>query len=118
MDYSQIWRSLTPMHASLHYERVSHRPFGAPDRHSAFTPERVGIESDDGTVVESFEQPRASFAGHTAETRNTLQLAYFAGAAMWTYLTQPFPFAMPGFRVTATLTGAVSASCNYAGHCH
>jgi hypothetical protein len=64
MDYSQIRRSLTPLHASLHHERVSHRPFGAPDRHRAFTPERVGIESDDGS------------------------------------LTQPFPFAMPGFRVT------------------
>jgi hypothetical protein len=36
------------MHASLHHERVSHRPFGAPDQHSAFTTERVGIETGDG----------------------------------------------------------------------
>jgi hypothetical protein len=27
-------------------------------------------------------------------------LAYFAGAAMWTYLTQPFSFTLPGFRMT------------------
>jgi hypothetical protein len=87
--------------ASLHDERVSHRPFGAPDRRSAFTPGRVAIETDDGTVLESLDQPRASFAGHTAETPwSTLQLAYFAGAAMWTYLTQPFSFALPGFRMT------------------
>src|ERR1700674_5687852 len=33
--------------ASLHEERVSHRPFGAGDRHSVFTPERVSIETDD-----------------------------------------------------------------------
>lgn len=46
--------------ASLHEERVSHRPFGAPDRHSAFTPERVAIETDDGAVVEAMDQPRAS----------------------------------------------------------
>jgi hypothetical protein len=54
--------------ASLHEERVSHRPFGAPDRHSAFTPERVAIESEDGTVLEALDQPRDSFAGHAFET--------------------------------------------------
>jgi hypothetical protein len=87
--------------ASLHEERVSHRPFGAPDRHSAFTPERVAIESDDGAVIEALDRPRASFAGHTQETPwSPLQLAYFAGTAMWTYLTQPFSFAMPGFETS------------------
>ena len=87
--------------ASLHDERVSHRPFGAPDRRSAFTPGRVAIESDDGTILESLDQPRTSFVEHTAETPwNRLQLAYFAGAAMWTYLTQPFSFTLPGFRMT------------------
>src|SRR5712691_3602032 len=54
--------------ASLHEERASHRPFGAPDRHSSFTPERVAIVSDDGAVLEALDQPRASFAGHTTET--------------------------------------------------
>ena len=84
--------------ASLHHERESHHPFGAPDRRSAFTPERVAIETISGDVVEALEQPRASFAGHTLETRWTrLQLAYFVGTAMWTYLTQPFTFALPGF---------------------
>jgi hypothetical protein len=87
--------------ASLHQERVSHRPFGAADRHSSFTPERVAIESDDGTVLEALDRPRASFAGHTTETPwSTLQLAYFVGTAMWTYLTQPFTFAMPGFQTS------------------
>lgn len=87
--------------ASLHEERVSHHPFGAPDQRSAFTPERVAIETGDGTVVEALEQPRASFAGHSFETPwTTLQLAYFAGYAMWTYLTQPFTFAVPGFETS------------------
>ncbi|MCU1427046.1 MAG: hypothetical protein JWL83_1046 [Actinomycetia bacterium] len=31
--------------ARLHEERVSHRPFGAADRQSAFTPERVAIQA-------------------------------------------------------------------------
>src|SRR5437879_7631919 len=84
--------------ASLHEERESHHPFGAPDRRSAFTPERVAIETTKGEIVEALAHPRASFAGHTLETPwTTLQLAYFAGTAMWTYLTQPFTFALPGF---------------------
>jgi hypothetical protein len=87
--------------ASLHEERESHHPFGAPDRRSAFTPQRVAIETTAGEVVEAMDQPRASFAGHTVETPWTaLQLAYFAGTAMWTYLTQPFTFALPGFETT------------------
>jgi hypothetical protein len=87
--------------ASLHQERESHHPFGAPDRRSAFTPERVAIETTTGDVVEALEQPRASFAGHSLQTQwTTLQLAYFVGTAMWTYLTQPFTFALPGFETT------------------
>jgi len=87
--------------AGLHKEQVSHHPFGAADRRSAFTPERVAIENGDGTVVEELTQPRNSFAGHTLETAwTTLQLAYFVGTAMWTYLTQPFTFALPGFETT------------------
>jgi hypothetical protein len=54
--------------ASLHEERVSHHPFGPPDRRSAFTPERVAIETEDGDVVDAIEEPRASFADHTLET--------------------------------------------------
>jgi hypothetical protein len=84
--------------ASLHEERESHHPFGAPDRRSSFTPDRVAIETTGGDVLEALDQPRTSFAGHTLESRwTTLQLAYFVGTAMWTYLTQPFTFAMPGF---------------------
>ena len=87
--------------ASLHEERVSHHPFGAADRRSAFTPERVAIESIDGAVVEAMDQPQASFASHTLQTPWTrLQLAYFVGTAMWTYLTQPFTFTLPGFETT------------------
>ena len=83
--------------ASLHEERVSHYPFGAAGR-SVFTPERVVIDDDDGTVVEALDQPRASFAGHRVQTPWTApQLAYFVGTAMWTYLTQPFTFTLPGF---------------------
>lgn len=85
--------------ADLHEERVSHYPFGAPGRRSAFTQEHVAIETDDGTVLEAIDDPRMSFAGHVVDTPwTTLQLAYFVGTAMWTYLAQPFAFTMPGFQ--------------------
>ena len=91
--------------ASLHQERESHHPFGTPDRRSVFTPQRVAIETTTGEVIETLEQPRASFAGHTLETPwTTLQLAYFVGTAMWTYLTQPFTFAMTGFKTDPAAT--------------
>lgn len=76
---------------------VSHSPFGAPDRRTSFEPQRVAIETTDGRLVEERLQPRDSFAGHRVDTPwDRLQLAYFAGYAMWTYLTTPFLFTMDG----------------------
>src|ERR1700678_3334419 len=87
--------------ASLHEERESHHPFGAPDLRSTFTPERVAIQTTAGELVESLDDPRASFAGHTLATPWTrLQPASFVGTAMWTYLTQPFTYALEGFGIS------------------
>jgi len=81
----------------LRKEWASHRPFGQPDRRSAFQPDRVAIETSNGDVVEERANPRESFRGHTFDTPwDSLQLAYFAGYAMWTYMNAPFLFALPG----------------------
>jgi hypothetical protein len=81
----------------LRKEWASHRPFGHPDRHSSFRPDRVAIETSDGRVVEERAKPRESFKGHQFDTPwDSLQLAYFAGYAMWTYMNTPFLFALPG----------------------
>ena len=41
--------------------------------------------------------PRESFKGHVLDPPwDNLQLAYFAGYAMWNYLNTPFLFALPG----------------------
>jgi hypothetical protein len=78
-------------------EKVSHWPFGSPDRRSRFEPQRVALENAEGEVVEELLQPRSSFKGHTLETSwSDLQLAYFAGCAMWTYLNTPFLLVRPG----------------------
>jgi hypothetical protein len=81
----------------LRQEKVSHWPFGSADRRSRFEPQRVALENAKGEVLEELMQPRSSFQGHTLETPWTdLQLAYFAGCAMWTYLNTPFFLARPG----------------------
>jgi len=81
----------------LRKEWASHRPFGQPNQHTSFQPDRVAIETSTGDVVEERINPRESFKGHALDTPwDRLQLAYFAGYAMWTYLNTPFLFALPG----------------------
>jgi hypothetical protein len=89
------------MTVSLHEERCSLAPFGDPDWHTEFTPDRVAILRDDGTVVAERRDPRASFAGHEMTTPwDPLHRAYFNGYALWTYLTTPFLLTMDGVQVT------------------
>ncbi|MGY4347125.1 hypothetical protein ACVWXM_003592 [Bradyrhizobium sp. GM7.3] len=87
----------TTVTVGLRQEWASHSPFGAERRRSRFEPGRVALEAADGTVLDELRDPRSSFAGHTLQTPWTdLQLAYFAGCAMWTYLNTPFVLAWPG----------------------
>jgi hypothetical protein len=87
----------TNVTVGLRTEWGSHSPFGAPDRKSKFEPDRVAIEAADGRVLDELREPRKSFAGHSLQTPWTdLQLAYFVGTAMWTYLNMPFVLAWPG----------------------
>lgn len=82
---------------ALHRQWASHAPFVEASWRTSFEPHRVAIEATNGQVVEERLAPRDSFAGHTLDTPwDRLQLAYFAGYAMWTYLTTPFLFAMDG----------------------
>jgi hypothetical protein len=81
----------------LRGEKASPWPFGPSDRRSRFEPHRVALEDANGNVIEELAQPRSSFKGHTLETPwSDLQLAYFAGTALWTYLNTPFLLARPG----------------------
>lgn len=77
-------REMTVM---LHEEWASVSPFGQPDWHTVFTPDRVAIETSAGAVVQERLDPRASFTDHVMNTRwDPLHLAYFNGYAIWTYL--------------------------------
>jgi hypothetical protein len=89
------------MTVSLHQEVASVAPFGNPDWHTEFTPDRIAILRADGTVATERRAPRASFAGHGMTTPwDALHRAYFNGYAMWTYLTTPFLLTMDGVQVT------------------
>jgi hypothetical protein len=84
--------------ASLHVQKASHEPFLASNQRTSVEPHRVAIETLDGKIIEERLHPRDSFKGHSMETPwDRIHLAYFAGYAMWTYLTSPFSFVMPDF---------------------
>lgn len=68
------------------------------DRVSVFEPDRVVVQTGDGKDVRTRNDPQRSFQGHQFETPwDDLHLAYFTGAALWTYLNTPFLFTRPGF---------------------
>ncbi len=72
--------------------------FGGPDRQVRFRPDRLDLETRSGEVIATRERPRDAFAGHVNETPwDELHAAYFCSYALWTYLTQPFLYAYPGF---------------------
>lgn len=81
----------------LHQQRASHYPFTAPELRTSFTAQRAAVETVNGAVVAERFDPRASFPADPLAPWDDLHAAYFAGEAMWTYLTSPFTFASPGF---------------------
>ena len=76
-------------------------PFGNPDWHLHYEPDRVVIETQSGEIIVDQRNPRETFAGHAWETSWTpAQLAYFSGYAMWTYFNLPFLLGEPGIETT------------------
>jgi hypothetical protein len=51
-----------------HAEQLTVTPFTGPDRRSVFVPDRLALEMLDGGIVETRDDPEASFAGQTLET--------------------------------------------------
>jgi hypothetical protein len=81
-----------------HAERLTITPFGAANRRSMFVPDRLTIESLEGDIIETRDDPERCFAGQKRETPwDKFHVAYFASEALWTYLTSPFLYTYPGF---------------------
>lgn len=82
---------------SLHHQRMITHLKGQ-NRRFFFTPSRIVIEDEHGQAIESRDDPRDSFEGHTFRTPwDELQVGYFDSYALWTYLTIPFLYAHPRF---------------------
>jgi hypothetical protein len=84
-----------------HRQHIRFEPFTANDRASVFdvAPERLSISDTHGRLIEQRLDPRQSFpATFDAYTTqwDAVQVAYFASAAVWNYLTAPFVFTQPG----------------------
>jgi hypothetical protein len=74
--------------------------FPGQDKRSIFEPGRIAIETAAGELVEARDDPVAHFAVQTADTPwDDIDVAYFSGEALWTYLSTPFVFSRPGFGV-------------------
>ena len=83
--------------APLHRERLT-TYFPGENRRATFSPDRIVIETEGGDFLESRENPRAAFQGHTMESPwDDFHLIYFSSYALWNYLTAPFLCTWPGF---------------------
>jgi hypothetical protein len=72
--------------------------FPGQEKRAIFQPNRVVIEKTNGTLIESRDNPEKSFEGQQRETPwDDIQVAYFAGEALWTYLNTPFLYTYKGF---------------------
>ena len=53
---------------TLHRQWTSHQPFLRPNQKTSVEPDRVAIETLDGTVLSERRNPRESFRGHVLTT--------------------------------------------------
>ena len=72
--------------------------FPGQDKRFVFEPSKLVMEHKDGTAIQIRENPEQGFAGQQRETPwDDLNVAYFQGEALWTYLTTPFLYTYDGF---------------------
>jgi hypothetical protein len=82
-----------------HQPRAEYSGWPEAGTKGVWQPQRTAIVSDAGEPIAQRDAPRSAFAGHVLSTPWDAQNAlYFAGYALWTYLTTPFLFRLPGFQ--------------------
>ena len=88
------------MTVSTQKQAASVTPFGSANRRTAFTADRIAVESLDGELLMERRDPESAFAGDDLDTPwDPLSRGYFNGYAMWSCLIAPFTFAMAGAEV-------------------
>ena len=83
-----------------HAEYLTVTPFTGPDRRSVFLPDRLVLETLEGGVVETREDPEAAFAGQTLESPGTNSTSPISPAK---------PFGLISLRLSSTPTLASRA---------
>lgn len=82
-----------------HKPYVEYAPFLKSNQIGTFHPDRTAIVTQTGDLIEERRSPRLAFSGHTRATPWDAQhLLYFAGYAIWTYLTTPHLFNHSGIQ--------------------
>jgi hypothetical protein len=67
-------------------------------KRAKFEPNRIVIESADGTLIDARDNPEKSFGTQQRFTPwDDIDVAYFVGEALWTYLNTPFLYTHDGF---------------------
>jgi hypothetical protein len=88
----------------VHKPRAVLDPFPRDDQVGVFDRGESRIETRDGEVLESRAAPRPAFSGLSGLRRSArwdaLDAAYFAGYAMWNYLTTPLLLTREGVEVS------------------
>ncbi len=78
-------------------------PFPRQGRRGVFSAGSVRIDDGRGNAIETRDDPRAHFFGRRGVRRNlrwdALDTTYFAGYAMWNYMTTPLLLTRPGMQV-------------------
>jgi hypothetical protein len=83
--------------AELHNQRLTTQ-YNGQGKRTVFEPNRIAIRTESGRLVDSRDDPRAAFRGHTRQTPwDDMHVAYFSSYALWNYLTIPFLYTYPGF---------------------
>jgi hypothetical protein len=90
--------------AAFHQPRAVLDPFPGEGRRGVFDNGEVRIETTDGEALESRASPRSAFGGLSGLRRNlrwdALDSTYFAGYAMWNYVTTPLLLTREGVEAT------------------
>ncbi|MGI9556574.1 MAG: hypothetical protein ACR2N5_01390 [Solirubrobacterales bacterium] len=88
---------------SLDRPRAVFDPLPTAGKRAVFDQGDVRIESSDGELLESRRDARSAFSGPSGLRRNVkwdaLDTAYFAGYAMWNYLSFPLLLTLDGVEV-------------------
>ncbi len=78
-------------------ERVT-MDFPGQNKRSVFEPNRVEMQREDGTIIESRDDPERAFDGQAGDTPwDDMHVAYFSGEAFYTYFNTPFLYTRIGF---------------------